>query len=530
MFRHRALREGIVLAAFCGFLFFFGLSWFGLVGADEPRYAQVAREMWARHDWITPVLGGVPWLEKPPLYYWQAMMAYSLFGVSDWAARIPSAVDATLLVVAVFLFLRRFRPDFQLDGALIAASSVAMVGFGRAASTDMPLASMFAIAMLDWYAWEETSNKLWLAGFYVFAGLGVLAKGPIAVFLAVVVIAVFAACKRDWRLIARTVWFPGILLFCVVTLPWYVLVQLRNPEFFRIFILQHNLERFGSNLYHHPQPFWFYLPIALLSLLPWTALIVDAAIRRTQNLWRERREIPRQDALGLFLLIWLIVPILFFSISQSKLPGYILPALPAGSLLLAESLPAFEVRTWARRFVIVLHSFLAAGLIVPSILILHIMLRHRVPLSSGTAILLAIAGGLAGLSTFVLIRYGAPALRFATLLPVIIAVSAVLRLGAPALDDSLSARPVAQQLVQWQSATMPVAVFHVRRELDYGLQFYLDRNILRYEDGQVPESGHILIASHDIKLEIAKNPIGRRALYLGSFSSQRLDFYLVSAK
>lgn len=530
MFRYRAFREAIVLTAFCVFLFFFGLSWFGLVGADEPRYAQVAREMWARHDWITPVLGGMPWLEKPPLYYWQAMVAYTLFGVSDWAARIPSAVDATLMVVAVFLFLRKFRPGFQLDGALIIASSAAVIGFGRAASTDMPLASMFTIAMLDWYAWKETSNKLWLAGFYAFVGLGVLAKGPIAVFLAIVVIAVFAACKRDWRLVSRTLWLPGILLFCAVTLPWYVLVQLRNPEFFRIFILQHNLERFGSNLYHHAEPFWFYLPIALLGLLPWTVLIVDVIARKFRDLWKERREIPQPDAFSLFLLIWLVVPILFFSISQSKLPGYILPALPAGSLLLAESLSAFETRTRTRRLVIVLHSIFSAGLIIPAILISAIVLTHRFPLASGTAILLAIAGGLAGLSTLVLIRYGTRALRSATLLPVLIAVSAVLRLGAPALDDSLSARPVAQQLIQMKSPTMPIAVFHVRRELEYGLQFYLDRNILRYEQGQVPERDHILVAGHGVKDEIEKNIAGRKALYLGHFSSQRLDFYWVPAK
>src|SRR6201993_4674804 len=114
--------ELLIVLAVCGFTFFFGLAHFGLVGADEPRYAQIAREMLARHDWITPTLDGKPWLEKPALYYWQAMLAYRMFGVSDWAARVPSAVDATLMVVAVYLFLKRFRPGFQLDGALMTAS------------------------------------------------------------------------------------------------------------------------------------------------------------------------------------------------------------------------------------------------------------------------------------------------------------------------------------------------------------------------------------------------------------------------
>ena len=101
--------DWLLLAGFCGFLFFFGLAYFGLLGADEPRYAQVAREMLDRRDWITPTLGGHAWLEKPPLYYWQAMLVYSVIGVSDTAARIPSAIDATLLVIAIYLFFRRFR-------------------------------------------------------------------------------------------------------------------------------------------------------------------------------------------------------------------------------------------------------------------------------------------------------------------------------------------------------------------------------------------------------------------------------------
>ena len=163
---------------------FFGLAYFGLLGADEPRYAQVAREMLARHDWITPTLGGKPWLEKPALYYWQAMLAYSVFGVSDWAARLPSAVDATMMVVAVYLFLRRFRSGFQLDGALIAASASGVIGFARAASTDMPLAAISASPC--WPGMHGTkvqASPTWRCH-YVFLGLAMLAKGPVAPFLA----------------------------------------------------------------------------------------------------------------------------------------------------------------------------------------------------------------------------------------------------------------------------------------------------------------------------------------------------------
>src|SRR5580700_9249091 len=156
----RTRTDALLLAGFCAFLFFYGMGQFGLIGADEPRYAQVAREMLERRDWITPLLGGRPWLEKPPLYYWQAMLAYSVLGVSDGAARVPAAVDATLLVLAVYLFFRRFRRGVEVDAALITASSAGVVGYAHAASMDMALAAAFSIGMLAWWAWRESRARL----------------------------------------------------------------------------------------------------------------------------------------------------------------------------------------------------------------------------------------------------------------------------------------------------------------------------------------------------------------------------------
>src|SRR5580693_335638 len=195
--RNRTRTDSLLLAGFCAFLFLYGLAQFGLIGADEPRYAQVAREMLERHDWITPVLGDQPWLEKPPLYYWQAMIAYRVFGVSDWAARLPSAVDASFLVLAVYFFLRRFRPGFELDGALIAASSAGIVGYARAASMDMALAAALTIGMLGWWAWRESQKKTYLAVFYSSLAFGMLAKGPVAPLLAFGVIVLYASTVRE---------------------------------------------------------------------------------------------------------------------------------------------------------------------------------------------------------------------------------------------------------------------------------------------------------------------------------------------
>jgi 4-amino-4-deoxy-L-arabinose transferase-like glycosyltransferase len=531
--RPRLLADSLLLAGFCGFLFFFGLAYFGLLGADEPRYAQVAREMLARREWITPTLSGKPWLEKPALYYWQAIMAYSIFGVKDWAARLPSGVDATLMVVAVYLFLRRFRPGFQLDGALMTASAAGVIGFARAASTDMPLTATFTIALLAWFAWYESGSKHYLALFNIFLGLATLAKGPVALFLAAVIIVVFAMAKGDYRLIWRTLWIPGILLLCTVTLPWYIAVQMRNPEFFRVFILEHNLERFGTDLYHHKEPLWYYLPVALLGLIPWTMFVVAALTETVRAWWTERRKMfQTEDALNGFLIIWLIVPVVFFSISASKLPGYIVPALPAGTLLLAEYVRRHIGDDERPQILLtVLHSVVAVLPMVPAMMLQSILLQHRLPWNKATAISCGFAGLLViGLALTLRGQAGLRMLRFVTLVPVVLVVAAVLRLGASALEATLSARPLAAEISRVDTKALPLAVLRASRETEYGLQFYRNQSIARYESGQVPSGEHVLVAPAGLRTGIEKRVVGRRVSYLGSFAPQGLDYYWISGK
>jgi 4-amino-4-deoxy-L-arabinose transferase-like glycosyltransferase len=531
--RLRPLTDWLLLTGFCGFLFFFGIAYFGLVGADEPRYAQVAREMLARHNWITPTLGGKPWLEKPALYYWQAMLAYRAFGVSDWAARLPSALDATLMVWAVYLFLRRFRPGFQLDGALMTASAAGVIGFARAASTDMPLTATFTIALLAWFAWHETTSNRYLALFNVFLGLATLAKGPVAILLAVVIIAVFAAAKGEYRLIGRTLWIPGVLLFCAVTLPWYIAVQMRNPEFFRVFILEHNLARFGADVYHHKEPWWYYLPVTLLGLIPWTMFAVEAVTERIRAWWAQGRELLQSETgLNAFLLIWLMVPVVFFSFSESKLPGYIVPALPAGTLLLAEYVRRrISADEHEQLLPIVLHSVVASLPIVPAMLLPYVLQQHRLPWGQATAISCGFAVVLViGIAITLRSQFGLRVLRFVTLVPVVVAVAAVLRLGAPVLDATLSARPLAAALRRVESKPLPVAVFQISRETEYGIEFYCNQSTDRYELGQVPSGEHLLVAPEGAQTNIARRTPGRRVAYLGSFAAQGLDYYWVSAR
>jgi hypothetical protein len=548
----------LLLVAFCGFLFFYGLGAFGLLGADEPRYAQVSREMLERSDWVTPTLQGKPWLEKPVLYYWQAMLSFRVAGVTDRAARIPGAFDATLLIVVIYLFLRRFRPGSELDGALIAASSTSVIGFARAAATDMPLAATFAIALLAWYAWYESRRNIYLAAFYIFLALGTLAKGPVAPALSAVIIFLFIVIKRDWRTILRTLWIPGIILYLVAMLPWYIAVQLRNPEFFRVFILEHNFARFSQDLYHHRQPFWFYLPVFLVAMMPWTIVLILAVAELVRLIWSEGKQAfsHAKDSWSLFLLIWTLVPVLFFSASRSKLPGYILPAVPAGALLVTEYLAVRRNnnrnnnnnndkdedylgkdkdkgtednkgdKKLSPQFAAA-HGILCGVLIFAALSATSVATSHHLMWATGyVAAVISIVFAL-GIIAVLLSRAGFRLLRPVTMFAVVVGVAVVIRFAAPVIDATQSARPIAESIQAFSQEPVPIALYHISRVQQYGLEFYLNRPTQKYEDGSIPDAAHVVVAPQNTQTLVAQQVPGRRVSYLTSIRAQKLDLYWV---
>jgi len=480
--------------------------------------------MLERWDWVTPTLGGAPWLEKPPLYYWQAMLAYKVFGVSDWAARLPSAIDAIAMALAVHWFLRRFRPGFALDAALALTCSTAIVGFARAASMDMPLAATFTIAMVAWFAWFEDGRRAFLAGFYAFLGLATLAKGPVALFLAMVIVGMFAATQRSWRVIRKSLWLPGILLGCAVASPWYALVQIRNPQFFRVFILEHNLARFGTNVFHHPEPFWYYVPVTLLGWLPWTVFVIASLVWAVRRL--RRRD---EDALNIFLLIWVVVVVAFFSISQSKLPGYILPAIPPGILLFANYLRE-KIISKPHPVLVVFHAVSTASIVLAALLLRYTLLQHRFVWNGAIATPLVAAIVVAAVIAIFLFKTGFAGLRMATLVPAVVALAVAIRFGAQPLNDQLSGRAVSDALAPVSPRNLPVAAVLVSRELEFGLQFYRNQPIPRYELGQAPAGEHLVVARAGFQKAFARDVPGRKIVPLGDFPQQKLEFFYVSAR
>lgn len=530
------LQLALVLGV-CYFFFFFGLGAFGLVGADEPRYSQIAREMFTRHDYIVPTLNGQPWLEKPVFLYWKMIGAYRLLGVSDWAARLPAAFHAALLVVGVFFFMRRFRFASELDAAMITVSSAGMIGFGRGASTDILISTYFTLAMLSWWSWRESSKKLWLIAFYALLGLGALAKGPVAPALAVLVVAGYAVLRRDGKIFLRSLSLPGFLVFFVIALPWYLAVQHQVPQFFRVFFIEHNLERFGTNLYQHSQPFWYYIPVFLLATLPWTVFTLPALVEAGKNAIKRLRansEPPPDpdDGLPSFLFVWTLIPILFFSISRSKLPGYILPSIPPAALLAADYLHRARAVSWLK---VALHALVCAVLLVLALMAPFFMVK--VPPPSFIGFGMVVTGGVIAFMVLLMVkREGVRVLHFVTLVPTILGLAFLLRPAAPVIDKTQSARPIAEELSRRAPADLPVATFNVKRDIAYGLDFYRNQPISHYEQegpadlpAGIPTGRHVVVARKG-SLGAVQAVVGDRSVTsIGEFPPRQLEFFLVDA-
>jgi 4-amino-4-deoxy-L-arabinose transferase-like glycosyltransferase len=332
----------ILILATLYICYFSHLGAIGFVGPDEPRYAWIARDMAETGDWVTPRLYGKPWFEKPPLFYWGAALSFKLFGVSEAAARLPSAISALLATLALaWLAWRLYGAETARWLLLLLPTTVGMIGFSHAAATDMPFSAMLTIAMVcASVVLGPTRNENspiipqtpWLALilFGFFLGLAVLAKGPAGIILVGGAVFFWALFTKRWRDAFRLFHPAALASFFAIALPWYILCARRNPDFFRIFIIEHNFKRYLTPEFQHIQPFWYYAPILFLAVLPWSVLFIWGAIVGGSQVARDKN----LSASVTLFLCWTVFCVLFFSISQSKLPGYILPAIPALVLLM----------------------------------------------------------------------------------------------------------------------------------------------------------------------------------------------------
>jgi len=334
----------IIVIAF----YLYGLGKLPLLGPDEPRYAQVAREMLSNRDLITPTLGGHTWFEKPALLYWLIAASFKVFGVSEWSARLGPAICGVLTILAVWCVAREVDRSFGFWSLIVTASCLGLIVFSRAVSFDVvvTMTTTWSLAFFLLHELPTTKRKrLLLAGFYSFVGLSLLAKGLVGIVIPFGVVAFYYLLRRQWPL--RSVLFSfiwGIPLALAVSAIWYGPVIARHGwTFIDEFFVQHHFARYVSNKYHHPQPIYFYPVIMLMLALPWTVHLIAALAKVRSWNWRDD---DSWTAVRVFSLAWLLFPIIFFSFSGSKLPGYIVPALPAAALLVSDRLTAVRNSKW----------------------------------------------------------------------------------------------------------------------------------------------------------------------------------------
>ena len=354
----------------------FTLAWFGvldyrhLVASDEGRYGEIAREMYATGDWVTPRYNGYKYFEKPPLQGWMTAIAYTLFGVGEWQSRLWTGITGYFAILATGFTAWKLVGGERgvlagwISAILLASSPMWSVG-GHFNTLDMGLSSILSCALFSLILAQRNGlsikarrNWMWLC--WAFMALAVLSKGLIGLVIPGMVLVVYTLTTWDWALWKRLHVFSGLAVFLLITAPWFILVSIKNPEFAHFFFIHEHWDRFtkdGHNRKGHPL---YFVPLILVGFIPWLWQLAQGFVRA----WKDRRGEPTVSAVPGFRPLWLaglwaVMVFAFFSKSQSKLPGYIMPIFPAISLLAGLALTsafermsaAGEDRSWKRQMV-----------------------------------------------------------------------------------------------------------------------------------------------------------------------------------
>jgi 4-amino-4-deoxy-L-arabinose transferase-like glycosyltransferase len=516
----------VVFCAFVTYLaFFYQLGRLPFFGSDEPRYAQIAQEMAESGDYVTPTLEGRPWLEKAPLLFWVEAFSFKLFGVSEFTARLPIALMAILGALGLAAMMGALGDERRGVLTYLALVTSGMYSaFARAGSTDLPLTVSLTGALALGYLWHRHGGMRWAGLTGALLGLAVLAKGPVAILLFAAVFFVFFLVTDSvkWRISEALL---ALLAMLAIAIPWFAMVWMRNGEnFFWTFWVNHHIARYVTDLHHHVQPFWYYLPFVLVGSFPWGFFLPSSAI----ELWRHRGSLatPRVN-LSLFLWIWALVPLAFFSAGGSKLPGYILPVIPPLAALAAIQWNRFvrgEVAIYGtmRIQLAALSSF---SLLLGLVLVLGFELRYRAGLS-GVLIAVPLIGSVVwGHHEF---RKRRAATLFIILVSgVTLTLALLFRLGSPIVGQFHSTYALVQAAKPRISAEKPLVFY---RFFHHSARYYADfmttrepiqspQELFKYAQRH-PQERYLLITKKEGWDQLSRIAAGRLVVESG-------DFYLV---
>jgi 4-amino-4-deoxy-L-arabinose transferase-like glycosyltransferase len=328
-----ALSLGLLLLT-AALLFFTGLGRLPLIEPDEGRNAEVGREMMASGDWITPHFNGFAVLDKPAVYFWMVAASLKTFGVSEGAARLPSALmGAATLLLVWFLARRMFGDSAGVRAGLVFAACPLALVLAREVISDMTLTFFVTLAMVAFWLLEERNFREPRFDLLMFAAMGVavITKGFVGVLIPLIAILIYEAARGRWREWLRLRWGWGLLVFLAVALPWFIAVSRRNPDFPRYAFWNESLKRFATGAAHRGGGILYYIPVFLGGFFPWSLFLLLAGWNRLRR-WRELKQEAGRPIL--FLLCWATWVFVFFSLSHSKLPTYFLPAVVPLSILM----------------------------------------------------------------------------------------------------------------------------------------------------------------------------------------------------
>lgn len=474
----------ILLAAVFIAVWFGNLDYRKLVRPDEGRYAEIAREMAATGDWITPRLNGIKYFEKPPLQYWATAAAYRLLGECEWTARLWPALTGLFGVVLVFFAGRRlFGATAGFHASLVLASGTAYVGSAHFNSLDMGLtffmtATLLAYTLAQRPETTPLTNRLWMLVAWASAALAVLSKGLIGVVVPAAVLAIYVVLQRDFTRPRGLHWGMGIAVFLLIAAPWFVLVQLANPEFAKFFFVHEHLERFLTTTHRRVEPWWYFFPILAIGMLPWLTLMPQALA----HAWRVQGQ-PTAFQSGRFLVIGATFILVFFSASSSKLPGYILPMFPLLALLIGSMLAGMRPRELFWHLVPILLFAILIIVLSPRVITLA-KKQELVPLYEAYVSWIA-AGGICaligtGIAIYQCRRGNVRAMLIAMAIGNLVAIQLVTT-GHNALAPNYSGYYLAEAIRPHLEASVPV--FSVRT-YDQTLPFYIKRTVtlVAYQD------------------------------------------------